>query len=148
MSDNFDHILIVRLLDLQERAEKQENDLNTFLRDLSILRRDIADRSKKPLYRLKNRLICRYMNHFLKNGLSFNESVVLTSSRIHEPMDRIETVYHYESQEKKIMETAAKILMIRRLVALHYPKKEIARITGYSEKYIFDLIKKNNIRSR
>ena len=57
--------LAYRLAALQERAEAQQNDLNEFTRDLTILARYIADYSKTSLYRVKNRLICRVMNHFL-----------------------------------------------------------------------------------
>lgn len=137
-----------RLAALQERAKAQKNDLNEFTRDLLILARDVAEYSKTPLYRSKNRIICRIMNHFLSHGLSLNDAIILTSARTNEDIRRIETVYKLDRQEKQIREKMAKIIMIKRLCALHYPKKEIARITGYSEKYIFDLMRQNHIKSR
>lgn len=140
--------LAYRLAALQERAEAQQNDLNEFTRDLTILARYIADYSKTSLYRVKNRLICRVMNHFLSHGLSLNDAIILTSARTHEDIQRIETVYKLDRQEKQIREKMAKIIMIRRLCALRYPKKEIARITGYSEKYVFDLMRQHNIKTR
>ena len=140
--------LAYRLAALQERAEAQQNDLNEFTRDLTILARYIADYSKTSLYRVKNRLICRVMNHFLSHGLSLNDAIILTSARTHEDIQRIETVYKLDRQEKQIREKMAKIIMIRRLCALRYPKKEIARITGYSVKYVFDLMRQHNIKTR
>lgn len=140
-------ILTDRLLDVQKRMDDAKIDFKAILSDFENLCRDIAEKVKNTSYRKKNRIIVRIMNHFLSKGLSLDESILLTSRRTHEPEDRIAVVYNTEKQEKRILNQHAKILMIRRLNALHYPKKEIARITGYSEKYVFDIMRKNNIRS-
>lgn len=136
------------LSELQERIYQQKNDLKAILEEFNKLAMLVANEREKPLYRQKNRIIVRIMNHFIEKGLSVNDAIILTSSRTGEDIRRIEVVYHLENQEKKIMEKQAKILMIRRLNALHYPKKEIARVTGYSEKYIFEIMKRNNIKTR
>lgn len=141
-------IMAERLANLQKRAQDYKFALNDFTRDLSILAREIADYSKTPLYRVKNRIICRIMNHFISRGVSVNDAMILTSARTHEDVRRIETVYQLDKQEIQVRERMAKIIMIKRLCALRYPKKEIARITGYSEKYIFDLMRQNHIKSR
>lgn len=58
------------------------------------------------------------------------------------PAAQVETVYHYENNRVKIVERLAKIWAVRRLKKLRYKNREIAKICGFSEKYLYDLLKK------
>ncbi len=117
-------------------------DLKAITNDLIILARDMADISNERTYLRLNGRICRFINTCLLKGVSLPDAVQDAADTFNVPPAQAETVYHYENNRVKIVERLAKIWTIRRLKKLRYKNREIAKICGFSEKYLYDLLKK------
>lgn len=134
-----------RTVDIQKRLDvlqnRYESDLNAIQHDLTILCGDIALNLSDASYRSKNRLIVRFINRLLSIGRSYDDAVMITAGKLREPPGRCEIVYDIHKQAAAVAERRAKNIMIARLNALKYPKTEIAKISGYSVKYVYDILK-------
>jgi len=134
-----------RTVDIQKRLDELQNryesDLKAIQHDLKVLGMDIAFNLSDGSYRSKNRLIVRFINTLLSNGRSYDDAIMITAGKLQEPPGRCEIIYNTHKQAASVAERRAKNIMIQRLAKLKYPKKEIARIAGYSVKYIYDVLK-------
>lgn len=117
-------------------------DLKAITNDLIILARDIVDISNDHSYLRLNGRICRFINASLLKGVPLPDAIQDAADTFNVPTAQAETVYHYENNRVKIVERLAKIWTIRRLKKLRYKNREIAKICGFSEKYLYDLLKK------
>lgn len=135
--------LSARTDEMRQRLYSLQVDLRAITNDLTILARDIADTSKDRSYLRLNGRICRFINSSLLKGVSLPDAIQDAADTFNIPVAQAETVYHYEKNRVKIVERLAKIWAIRRLKKLRYKNREIAKICGFSEKYLYDLLRKN-----
>ena len=144
MSENLE--LFDSFLENLDQIEKNVNalksDLNAIERDISIFKDNLRRYAKNPLYLKKNALIVRVVNSLMTSGLTLEASLVNASQKLHEPLARVITVYDIEKNRKKAVENQKVLFLINRLNDSGFSKKQIAKISGYSENYIYDLIKK------
>lgn len=134
--------LSARTDEMRKRLNDLQIDLRAITCDLTILARDIADTSKDRSYLRLNGRICRFINSSLQKGATLPDSIQNAADTFNVSTAQVETVYHYENNRVKIVERLAKIWTIRRLKKLRYKNREIAKICGLSEKYLYDLLKK------
>ena len=128
--------------EMRKRLNVLQVDLRSITNDLTILARDIADTSKDRSYLRLNGRICRFINSSLLKGMTLPDAIQNAADTFNVPAAQVETVYHYENNRVKIVERLAKIWAVRRLKKLRYKNREIAKICGFSEKYLYDLLKK------
>ncbi len=151
-SENILLNLYLRMINLQKQLNEIENcfkrDFIDVQRDFKKICDDLAYQSSNASYVRKNALIVRFVNKLLSNGLTFDESIIICSAKLNESFTRCQQVYNFHKNRDIICNRIAKQIIVKRLIELNYPKKEIARITGYSEKYIYDFFKKINQKSR
>ena len=144
MSDNleiFDSFL-KSLNQIEKNVDALKSDLNAISRDIRIFKDNLHRYAKNPLYLKKNALIVRVVNSFISSGLTLDASLYNTAEKLQEPLARVVTVYAVEKNRKKVVENQKVLFLIDRLNNAGFSKKEIAKISGFSENYVYDLIKK------
>lgn len=129
---------------ISDKLNRMQADLTACKRDLSILSDNIKRYANNPFYARKNALIVRLVNSCLSSGDSIDNAIFKTAEKLQEPINRVLTVYAVDKNKKNAMRKFAVLFMIDRLARAGYKKPEIAKICGYSEKYVFNLIKKSN----
>lgn len=129
---------------IRDKINALENDLKAIERDIVIFSNNLSRYAKTPLYARKNALMVRLVNSYIVKGLSVQDSIYKTAEKLKEPINRVLTVYAVDKNKKNAMRKFAVLFMIDRLARAGYKKPEIAKICGYSEKYVFNLIKKSN----
>mgnify|MGYP003289122029 CR=1 FL=1 len=139
---------VEKLFELSKNAYALKSDLNDLQEQIRILAVFMREYLKEPLYIKKNALIVRLINSNLKNGLTINEAILKTSEKLQEPLKRCQSVFNFEKHQKKQMEKYALLYMIERLEKARLSKKRIAKITGYSEKYLYELKKRQLERQK
>lgn len=127
---------------IRDKINALERDLKAIERDIVIFSNNLSRYAKTPLYARKNALIVRLVNSYILKGLSVQDAILKTSEKLQEPMNRVLTVYSIDKNKKNVMEKNAVFFMVDKLARAGFKKPEIAKICGYSEKYVFDLIKK------
>lgn len=140
--------IIEKLFELSKNAYALKSDLNELQKQIRILAVFMRNYIKEPSYIKKNALIVRCINSMLKKGFNYEQAVYATSVKLHEPMNRCLTVYNVEKHRHKQFEKLATLYMIEKLEKNNFSKPQIAKITGYSVKYIYELKKRNNERQK
>jgi len=133
---------VEQLFSLSKSINTITSDLNELQAQISRLAREIHDFTKSPLYVKKNAFIVRVINKHLRDGSSLQESLVRTSEELNEPLKRCQAVYMVEKNSQKNSEKHALLYTIKTLEKARIPKKRIAKITGYSERYLYNLKQK------
>lgn len=139
---------VEKLFSLSKSINAMTSDLNELQAQISRLAREIHDFTKSPLYVKKNAFIVRVINKHLRDGASLQESLVRTSEELNEPLKRCQAVFMVEKNQQKQNDKFALLHTIKTLEKARFPKARIAKITGYSEKYIYELKKRENERQK
>lgn len=137
------HNLANHIFELQNRINTLEGDLNAIQSDLRKAGTHLANLSNNRSYLRLNGRICRFINSSLLKGVNLCDALQDASDTFGVSAAQIETVYKYEKNRVKILEKLAKMMMVRRLKKLRYKNREIAKICGFSEKYLYELLKKD-----
>lgn len=133
---------------LTKEIERLQNIVNSSIfalkdvgRDLNNLRGYIAKNETSLLDARKKALIVRYMNACLEKGLKVDEAVLKIAQKTDESPQFIRIIYDVNAQADRIAKKKMAFYLVKKLKEMHYPNREIAKIAGYSEKYIYDLFK-------
>ncbi len=126
---------------IQKRMHTLESDLKAVQVDLLKLATHLSTLSDDRLYLRLNGRICRFINSALLKGVNYFDALQDAADTFNVPASNVEVVYNFEKNRNKILERLAKMIMIRRLKKLRYKNRQIAKICGYSEKYLYDLLK-------
>ena len=148
LNKDFFKTAMERLFELSKNAHDLKSDLNALQEQIHLLAIYTREHIKEPLYIKKNALIVRSINSYLKNGLTLDESILETSEKLKEPIKRCKAVFDYDKHQKKQLERFALLYMINKLEKARLSKKRIAKITGYSERYLYELKKRENERQK
>ena len=116
--------------------------LETLTRDLYILHRDCTEKARSPIYRRQKAIIVRVLIKYLTQGMTREEAIYKTALELNETQENVLFAYSDYKPAQKATETTYKYWLVLRLRKLKYPISDISKITGYSEKYIFQLEKK------
>lgn len=127
------------LFELSEKLYAVKSDLNAIQDEMQKLAVFVRARLKEPSYVKKNALIVRHINAGIISGLSLHESMLKTADELKEPLIRCQSVYIADKNHKKQMEKYALLYTVRTLEKAKIPKEKIAKITGYSVKYLYAL---------
>lgn len=123
-------------------------DLKEARRDLNVLATYLAKNKEELISARKNALIVRYMNAYIEKGLKVSEAILKTAEKMEESPRFIQTVYAINEQADRIAKKQADFYLVQRMKSLKYPNREIAKVAGYSEKYVYDLIKQMKQKQR
>lgn len=143
----FENILN-QLKDIQTKHTAILNEINAVQQQSRILAELVACFLNNPLYVKKNALIVRSINSYLKTGLNLDQAIIKTSERLCESFRRCQVVYNVEKNHENVMKQYAIRHMVLTLAKNGFSKRQIAKICGFSEKYLYDFIKKNKEKQR
>ncbi len=143
----FENILN-QLKDIQIKHTAILNEINAVQQQSRILAELVACFLNNPLYVKKNALIVRSINSYLKTGLNLDQAMIKTSERLCESFRRCQVVYNVEKNHENVMKQYAIRHMVLTLAKNGFSKRQIAKICGFSEKYLYDFIKKNKEKQR
>ena len=139
---NFLNPLLDAIEELQKNTDMLKMDLNALTSATDEIHQSVAREQKSPSTPHKNARIVRFMNTCLENGMKIDEAIIKTANHCSENPDRVQVVYDINAHMDKIIKTRATWLMVVKLKKAGLTAKEIARIVGYSEKYIYTLLKR------
>lgn len=133
---------------IEDQISTLQIEINTIRRKTSRLQDLISNFLKSPQYVKKNALIVRIVNGYISAGLSINMSILKTAEQLNEPFERCRTIYSIDKNHKRTMQKYAMYYLIYRLKKSGFKTAQIAKICGYSEKYIYDLIKQQKLKQK
>ena len=143
----FENILN-QLKEIQHKHTAILSEINAVQQQSYILAELVAGYLNNPLYVKKNALIVRSINSYLKTGLNLDQAMMKTSERLCESFRRCQVVYNVEKNHENVMKQYAVRYMVLTLAKNGFSKRQIAKICGFSEKYLYDFIKKNKEKQR
>lgn len=137
-----------QLKDIQTKHAAILSEINAVQQQSYILAELVSCFLNNPLYVKKNALIVRSINSYLKTGLNLDQAMLKTSERLCESFRRCQVVYNLEKNHEKVLKQYAIRHMVLTLAKNGFSKRQIAKICGFSEKYLYDFIKKNKEKQR
>lgn len=130
-----------QLLKIAENIDTLKNDLEAISLQIENLARGIAHDPLKSIYAHENAIICKKMSSLTEKGLSRFEAAEYVAEETGFDVSHILGVFALENESEKAIERRAIHKLITLLLNRNYSKREIARIAGYSEKYIYEFLR-------
>lgn len=90
----------------------------------------------------QNALATRYINTLLSMGIHKNEAVLVCASKMNLDPSFVFDMYSIDWTDNNYIEKRAKYLCVEMMHKKGYTAKKIAEIFGFSEKYVFKILKK------
>lgn len=131
-----------RISCLQEKQYELKTLLSSLTSDLNDLAGRIRYEQRKPSYNRLIPLTVRVLKKYLTDGLTVEECIYNTAVELDQTMEFVRFVYYGHNPIKKATETRQKYWAVLRMKKLKYPITDIARVSGYSEKYIHQIVKR------
>lgn len=117
------------LKDKIERFENQKKEKEGYIK------------RKSPVIR-HNALIVRYVSGLMARGIHENEACVICAGKMKMEPYIIYDIFNQFYQMDKFIERRAVYMMAAKLHENHVPAKKIAEYCGFSEKYLWKVLKK------